>query len=73
MLTYLPVDFHCAMSILQCQDHSTMAPPHNNTTGACGEFAKCAKIILQFKTDQSAEWVNSGVQVDRDQSSPTLA
>ena len=50
-----------------------MAPPHNNTTGACGEFAKCANIILQFKTDQSAEWVNSGVQVDRDQSSPTLA
>lgn len=30
-----------------------MAPPHNNMTEACGEFAKCANIILQFKTDQS--------------------
>ena len=46
-----------------------MAPPHNNTTEACCEFAKCANIILQFKTDQSVEWVNFGVHVDRDQSS----
>ena len=44
------------MSVEQCHDHSAMEQPHNDTTtGACCEFAKCANIILQFKTDQSAE------------------